>query len=852
MEDHDFLSETDSAVLRTQAESILAALGIGSGSGTDWSQKNAAMEKLSSHREEQLERSGHGISEAQEPANKSNLKQLTEGISYCEDQLYSSTLFKNVENNIRCPTPEGYSECNQKEKDEGLHTIIPRLHSSQTPKKYDSTRNEKQKTESRRSQGRRSLVRNLSQAVIKKKQCCMKNCFSRTDHIFLQSEASRVLLWGRENRRKYLLSLLDPRSKSFLFSGMKVCYRFLESSFMFSRQLQSSVKKSAENGTNIFSTAVSKEPESPQRDAVVCFLDRFADSTADRIPDTNERHLPLFQKKAVYEMFCKQYYVLYGDRGKPSLPYFYSTWKKYCSDIKVRRIQRFTKCTECEYIRDSLEKMGTDLSRTFPLLERRRLHIEMVAKERREYQKKCEQAALYPSRFTSLIIDGADQSGYGLPHFSVTTKATVGHSLKVKLIGVLEHGTRKRLSLYTMTSEHETGANHIIEALHRTLATKAASSKLQGVLYLQVDNCTRENKNTFLFCYLECLVAWGVFQEIFVSFLPVGHTYADIDQAFSCTSRRLHSNDAATIEDLHKELRSSFTPEPFVVRMLHVVNFSALCKLENSIGRVKPFSKYRYFRFYRDEDAEEDSDFFQTACDVKIFCTDEWEALPTITPKLSGFTLRPPSLFSTPCNSVRSPPDRNKVLQRLRSEEPRINSQEKMRDLMEMVDQVYRDRDEPFHWNLRNTFELNGIYKKELCAAEFEDTDELHNQHEPPLSNLPYSRNRFVAVNGEGCTYGMPFWIGKILECIQNGNGVTEKLYIRWYEVYDEGNAWSGKYRPAVIGKGKSAKPWNGTISVDTVITEFPSLTNKKIRAGVEKEIRSGLSSLRKEWSGLH
>lgn len=113
----------------------------------------------------------------------------------------------------------------------------------------------------------------------------------------------------------------------------------------------------------------------------------------------------------------------------------------------------------------------------------------------------------------------------------------------MKLVGVLEYRVRKRLTLYTMTAEHETGANNIIEALHRNLSAKEGSSQIEGTSYLQVDNCTRKNKNKFLFCYLECLVAWGVFQEVFVSFLPVGHTHADIDQEFNFTSRRMQSNN---------------------------------------------------------------------------------------------------------------------------------------------------------------------------------------------------------------------------------------------------------------------------------------------------------------------
>lgn len=46
-------------------------------------------------------------------------------------------------------------------------------------------------------------------------------------------------------------------------------------------------------------------------------------------------------------------------------------------------------------------------------------------------------------------------------------------------------------------------------------------------------NMARECKNRYLFTYLKSLVDCGTFQEIYLDFLPVGHTHCDIDQMFS-------------------------------------------------------------------------------------------------------------------------------------------------------------------------------------------------------------------------------------------------------------------------------------------------------------------------------
>jgi len=396
---------------------------------------------------------------------------------------------------------------------------------------------------------------------------------------FLKAEAGCVLFMNQPARRTFLTGLKEPNSNWFHFNGSPVCYRFLEKAFGFSRDTMGSVRGTPGSRVVLNPQSAGRDCSSSQRDSVVCYLERLAESTADFMPDSDETHLPYFQKVRVYEMFVLEFKRLYTVEP-PSESYFYETWRLQCPKIKVCKVHRFTKCEEGETLRDALARAGTDERATVGLRARRREHVNMVKKERREYQKKTERATLYPDKYCSLIVDGADQTAFGLPHFTFNTKATAGHSLKVKLVGVLEHGPVKGLSLYTMTAEFETGANHIIEALHRTLSVKAGKTALPDVLYLQVDNCTRENKNRFMFCYMESLVAWGVFTDVFVSFLPIGHTHADIDQTFSCTSRRLRTNDATTMGDLIEQLRKSYSPQPAVTRMLHLANFSGLVSAE--------------------------------------------------------------------------------------------------------------------------------------------------------------------------------------------------------------------------------------------------------------------------------
>lgn len=57
-----------------------------------------------------------------------------------------------------------------------------------------------------------------------------------------------------------------------------------------------------------------------------------------------------------------------------------------------------------------------------------------------------------------------------------------------------------------MTEKHEAGASHIIDITHRVLISKIKRYVIPRYTFLQMDNCTPENKNGFVFAYLESTV----------------------------------------------------------------------------------------------------------------------------------------------------------------------------------------------------------------------------------------------------------------------------------------------------------------------------------------------------------
>jgi hypothetical protein len=96
---------------------------------------------------------------------------------------------------------------------------------------------------------------------------------------------------------------------------------------------------------------------------------------------------------------------------------------------------------------------------------------------------------------------------------------------------------------------------------------------LPPVLYLQLDNTCRENKNNLLMAYLHMLLKNRVFKKIKIGFLLVGHTHDQIDQMFSRFSKRLSRHKAFTFNELRSIICDSYKPEPVVVLLTETFDF---------------------------------------------------------------------------------------------------------------------------------------------------------------------------------------------------------------------------------------------------------------------------------------
>ena len=122
--------------------------------------------------------------------------------------------------------------------------------------------------------------------------------------------------------------------------------------------------------------------------------------------------------------------------------------------------------------------------------------------------------------------------------------------VKIQLCGVLVHS----IGLYAdvwIDAHHKHDSNQVITSVMYVIAdVRRKKGRLPLTLQIQADNCTRKNKNIYMFALCAALMGLRYFQEVQLCFLIVGHMHEDIDQRFSIISNTLKRTNIDSLKEL--------------------------------------------------------------------------------------------------------------------------------------------------------------------------------------------------------------------------------------------------------------------------------------------------------------
>ena len=248
-----------------------------------------------------------------------------------------------------------------------------------------------------------------------------------------------------------------------------------------------------------------------------------------------------------------------------SFDYFSKIWNKEIGGkIRVRgNGTQFAMCSLCETLKRERALCGADSEKRAINMAKQAAHDLRVDEDHKQLDVHIEMARIHPDELLFLQWDGADQQLYGLPYFRIPDKTSQSIYKMSQYIISCESFTRGiPCHLFHHIPIFPRDSNLSIEVLHRTLTKafklrKEKNKKLPRVLYIQLDNCWRENKNQYVLGFLGELVRRHIFEEVRVFFLCVGHTHCKCDQNFSVISKGLNNGDLYSPSAFLQAVRNS-------------------------------------------------------------------------------------------------------------------------------------------------------------------------------------------------------------------------------------------------------------------------------------------------------
>ena len=138
--------------------------------------------------------------------------------------------------------------------------------------------------------------------------------------------------------------------------------------------------------------------------------------------------------------------------------------------------------------------------------------------ERQRYYANRRLAIDSPNECISFIVDGMDQNKTNVPSLVRITKSCQNlWNLRTHLTGVLVHGSGSHCYFDCLQWSHD--CNMTLCCILNTLSEISKLRPLPPKLMLQMDNCTRENKNKYVYAFLQLLVELDIFTEVNMTYI---------------------------------------------------------------------------------------------------------------------------------------------------------------------------------------------------------------------------------------------------------------------------------------------------------------------------------------------
>ena len=417
------------------------------------------------------------------------------------------------------------------------------------------------------------------------KTCCGNLCLSKFGKANLRVMREKYLSLNGEEQDTFLISHMQlvrdhtPGASSthveyFLGIGTKCCRAAFKIAHSIGNMRLQRIQHRLLKGSWIPFDKIAYAGKGLVGRHAINWMENYFSKQCDIMPTTGRLHLSdNFTRREVYQAYKDD--MLSG--GEPYIQYrhFNRLWRIQFNNVVIPRKVRMGVCSICATLK-SMAKGGRSDEQIKNYKNLLREHRDSQALERSKAMHHRQKSLQSPERYMCMIIDGMDQKKTCLPHFQRLPKDIGDECLvQMHLVGCLSYSQTIRSHVFLTYPNIHNDPNLTVTVMQRVL--QAWPGILPPVLYVQLDNTARENKNSTVFGYLSMLVEKGLFKKIKVNFLLVGHTHDHIDQMFSRFSKKLARCDAFTLPMLSKLISEAYTPKPEVHHLNEVYDFKRYC-----------------------------------------------------------------------------------------------------------------------------------------------------------------------------------------------------------------------------------------------------------------------------------
>ena len=433
----------------------------------------------------------------------------------------------------------------------------------------------------RNSRERFALVTSENQLRVDiNKDCCARGCMSaigkdklralRRYYFSLTGDEQDTYLMTHMHMVKDILSNIKISFEYYLFYSQQCCRVAFKISLCVSNMRLHRVQQRVLNGDTCVDGGDVPSMKGASGRNAIGWMKNYFKLNCEVMPTTGRLHLSdNYTRREVYDAY-KSVMLMSSDKYV-TYSQFTRLWSSQFRNVVIPRKVRMGYCSICANLKSMTKGAKTTKEKDVnkQLLQD---HREAQALERTKAMHHREKSLKKPEQYMCLMIDGMDQKKTCLPHFTRLPKDLNDECLvQMHLVGCLAYnGTIKPHVFITYPNVHN-DPNLTVTVIQRVLMNWGRP--LPPILYIQLDNTARENKNSTVFGYLSMLVEQGVFRKVKVNFLLVGHTHDHIDQMFSTFSRQLSRHDAFTLPKLFDVICDAYTPRPNVLHLKEIYDF---------------------------------------------------------------------------------------------------------------------------------------------------------------------------------------------------------------------------------------------------------------------------------------